>query len=165
MNKFRMITLAASALFLVGCATFEHAPKEYQGPVATLLDWGYSEDRSKAQLFAAMEIDGNRIYNAFIASARASHGQGNMLTTMFPTRRVKAIPMKVSIKCSHATGAPIAALASQANGTFFSTEGIVDFKPEPNRTYIVKGELKKEKSTCWIEDFATGKAVTTIISN
>jgi hypothetical protein len=152
------------AVIASGCATYQPVPKEYTGPTATLRDTGISEDGSKAQMFAAVEIDGNRIMNAFWASANASQGQGNRLSTVFPKRAVKATPMKITLKGSHATGAPIAAIASQMAGTFFSVEGVVEFTPKPDGKYVVKGELKKEKSTVWIEDVETGKPVSAVIS-
>jgi hypothetical protein len=77
---------------------------------------------------------------------------------------VKAKPMKVTLRGSHATGAPIHAMASQMAGTFFSVEGSVDFSPQENRKYRVKGELKKEKSSVWIEDAETGEPATSVIS-
>jgi hypothetical protein len=156
--------LFAATLALTGCATFEPVPQEYTGPTATLRDTGFSEDGTKAQLFAAAEIDGNRIMNAFWASANASQGRGASLTTVLPERKVKAAPMKVTLKASHATGAPIAAMASQLAGTFFSVEGVVDFTPKADGKYVVKGELKKDKSSVWIEDIETGKPVTQVVS-
>lgn len=163
--KFTISTVVvAFSLLASGCATFEPVSKEYTGPTATLKDSGFSEDASKAQLFAAVEIDGNRVMNAFWASANASQGRGNSLSTVFPERKVKAAPMKVTLKGSHATGAPIAAIASQMAGTFFSVEGVVDFTPKPDGKYVVKGELKKEKSTVWIEDLETGIPVSAIVS-
>jgi len=153
------------ALLISGCAAYEPVSKEYTGPTATLQDTGFSEDRGKAQIFAATDIDGNRIMNAFWASAQASQGRGYILLTVFPERKLKAAPMKVTLRGSHATGAPIAAIASQIAGTFFSVEGVVDFTPKPDGKYAVKGELKKEKSTVWIEDTETGKPVTSIVGN
>jgi len=163
--KLTINTVALTfALLASGCATYEPVPKEYAGPTATLKDTGFSEDGSKAQMFAAIEIDGNRVMNAFLASANASQGRGNSLSTVFTERKVKAATMKVTLKGSHATGAPIAAIASQMAGTFFSVEGVVDFTPKPDGKYVVKGELKKEKSTVWIEDLETGKPVSTLVS-
>lgn len=157
-------TIALAGVALVsGCATFEPVPKEYTGPTASLRDTGFAEDATKAQLFAAMEIDGNRIANAFSASANASQGQGRRLTTVVPERKVKAVPMKVSLRCGHATGAPIDAIASQLAGTFFAVEGVVDFTPQADGKYVVKGKLEKDKSTCWVEDAGTSRPVTAII--
>lgn len=163
--KFLLSTaVVACALMASGCATYEPVSKDYTGPTATLKDTGMSEGGSKAQMFAATNIDGNRVMNAFWASAIVSNGKGNNLTTVLPERKVKAAPMKVTLKGSHATGAPIAAIASQIAGTFFSVEGVVDFTPEPDGNYAVRGELKKEKSSVWIEDVETGMPVSAIVS-
>jgi hypothetical protein len=152
------------SLSLGACATYEPVPKEYTGPTAYVADSGWYEDRTKARMFALIAIDGNWIKNAFSASASASHEQGASLTAIYPDRKVPARPMKVLLKGSHATGAPINAIVSQLAGTFFSVEGTVDFTPEAGKTYRVRGELAKEKSSVWIEDTSTGKAVTAVVT-
>ena len=154
------ILSAVFSLALVGCATYQPVPPGYTGSVATVSDSGFSEGGTKAQLFVLAEIDGNLIANSFGASARASHGQGFSLTTRFVSRQIPAKPMKVTLRASHTTGAPIQALFSQAAGTFFSVDGVVDFSPLPDGKYIVKGELKKEGSSVWIEDASTSQPVT-----
>jgi hypothetical protein len=86
------------------------------------------------------------------------------LSAVFVERKVKISPMKLKIRASHATGAPIHAIASQMAGTFFSIEGEVDFSPQPNTTYVVKGNLKKEKSSVWLENAATGQPASAIVT-
>ncbi len=71
--------------------------------------------------------------------------------------------MKVKLRGSHATGAPIQALLSKSAGTFFSVEGVVDFSPKTDGKYVVKGKLKKDESSVWIEDVNTSQPVTEII--
>lgn len=162
-----MRKLIPALLFVVGlaaCATYEPVPKDYTGPTAVIADSGISEDGTKAQLFALMEVDGNRVGNAFGASAAASHGRGASLTTVYPQRAVPARPMKLLIRGSHATGMPIHAIASQIAGTFFSVEGTVHFTPEAGRRYVVRGDLKKDKSSVWIEDAETGKPASAAIT-
>lgn len=68
--------------------------------------------------------------------------------------------MQATIRASHATGAPIAAIASQMAGTFFSVEGVVDFEPRADIWYVVKGVLSKESSSVWIEEADSGIVVT-----
>lgn len=165
MKAIKLLSSLYLAVVLSGCASYEPVPKEYTGPTATVRDTGFSEDGTKAQMFAVTEIDGNRVMNAFWASAIASHGRGASLTTVFTERKVKAAPMKITLRASHATGAPIHALASQMAGTFFSVEGVVEFTPQAGNVYVVKGELKKEKSSVWIEDTATGRPATTVVMN
>ncbi|MGC1174033.1 hypothetical protein [Polaromonas sp.] len=160
----RMLKLAGGllvALALHGCATYKPVPEGYTGPVAVVADSGTPGDGKKSVIFAMMDVDGQGIDNSFRASAGASYGRGFALTTQFVGRSVPANKaMKVRLKGSHITGAPIHAIASQIAGTFFSVEGVVDFTPVSGGNYIVKGELKKGASSVWIEDRATGLPVT-----
>lgn len=151
---------AVAVTFLVGCATYQPVPDGYTGPVASVADSGFAEGGTKAQLFVLSEVDGNKIPNSFTASAQASYGQGFRLNTRFVERLVPAKTMKVAIRGSHTTGAPIQAMFSQAAGTFFSVEGVVEFTPKADARYIVRGELRKEGSTVWIEDAQTNQPVT-----
>jgi hypothetical protein len=162
--SFKRVFVLCCAWLLASCATYQPVPKDYTGPTASVRDTGFSEDGTKAQMFALVEVDGNRIMNAFWASANASQGRGASLSTVFPERQVQARAMKVKLQGSHATGAPIHAMASQLAGTFFSVEGVVDFTPKANGRYAVKGELKKGKASVWIEDAETGQPATTIVS-
>ncbi|RVT47046.1 hypothetical protein ENE75_24435 [Rubrivivax albus] len=148
------------AVVISGCATYQPVPEGYSGPKAVLVDSGKYEDGSKAQLFAAVEVDGNQIENSFGASAYASQGRGFSLTMAVTEREVPARPMKVTLRASHTTAAPIHAIASQLAGTFFSVEGTVDFEPKPNVRYVVRGELKKGASSVWIEEALSGQPVT-----
>lgn len=161
---FKRVFVLVCALLGASCATYQPVPKDYMGPTALVHDTGFSEDGTKAQLFAMVEVDGNRIMNAFWASANASQGRGASLTTVYSERRVPARAMKVMLRGSHATGAPIHAIASQLAGTFFSVEGVVDFLPKADGHYVVKGDLKKDRSSVWIEDAETGQPVTTVVS-
>jgi hypothetical protein len=157
------LKLAFPALLFVvlsGCASYKPVPDGYTGPVATVSDSGFAEDGSKAQLFVLSEVDGNRIDTSIGASAGASHGRGFALTASIIERQVPAKPMKVALRATHTTAAPIHAIASQMAGTFFSVDGVVDFSPQPNGKYVVKGELKKDASSVWIEDANTQQPVT-----
>ena len=147
-------------LSLYACAAYKPVPDGYTGPVATIRDTGFAEGSTKAQMFVLVEIDGNTIPNSLHESANASRGLGFFQRTLFTSRQVPARPMKVKLRGTHITGAPIHALFSQAAGTFFSVEGTVEFTPSPGGYYEVKGELKKEGSSFWIEDGRTNQPVT-----
>lgn len=158
--QFKPAFCALLLVVLSGCASYKPVPEGYTGPVATVSDSGFAEDGSKAQLFVLSEVDGNRIDTSIGASAGASHGRGFALTTSIIERQVPAKPMKVALRATHTTAAPIHAIASQMAGTFFSVDGVVDFSPQPNGKYVVKGELKKDASSVWIEDANTQQPVT-----
>lgn len=147
-------------LLLGGCAAYKPVPEGYSGPIAWVADSGRSEDGTKAQLFALIAVDGNPIESSFSASAGRSYGQGFALTVVNTGREVPAKPMKVTLKASHITGAPIHAITSKMAGTFFSVEGVVDFSPQPKAHYVVRGTLSAGASSVWIEDIATGQPVT-----
>jgi hypothetical protein len=159
-DPMKKVALFLMAFTLFGCAAYKPVPDGYTGPVATIEDTGFSENATKAQLFVVSEIDGNKIDNALDASRDASYGQGLVLRTQLVKRQVPVRPMKLKLLATHTTGAPIHALFSQAAGSFFSVEGVVDFTPESGGRYVVKGELKKEGSSVWLEDAKTNQLVT-----
>lgn len=156
----RLITASFVALLVAGCASYEPVPPGYAGDTATVTDNGFSEESTRARTYALVAIDGRSVMNGFIASRNASAGQGARLTMVLTERLVPAKPMKVTLRASTTTGAPIHAIAAQLAGTFFSVEGVVDFSPEPNRRYSVRANLEKDSSSVWIEDEATGQPVT-----
>lgn len=156
----KMVAAVVVTAAFGGCATYSPVPEGYTGPTASVADSGRQEDGTKAQLFAMTNIDSHRVMNAFWASSSASYGRGFALSMSIPERKVPAKPMNVTLRGSHATAAPIHAIASQMAGTFFSVEGIVAFDPKPNGRYVVKGELKKGASSVWIEDAETGQPAT-----
>ncbi|MBI3384488.1 MAG: hypothetical protein HY019_21020 [Aquabacterium sp.] len=161
--KKLLISLAITTL--AGCATYKPIPENYAGPIATVVDSGQSEDSTKAQIFALTEIDGHGIRDSFGTSHQASYGQGASLRLEITERQVPAHAMKVKIRGSHATGAPIHELASRAAGTFFEVEGVVDFNPQADKRYKVVGTLSKRDSAVWIEDEATHQPVTQKVLN
>lgn len=161
MSKTRNIfACLAAALALHGCAMYKPVPEGYKGPTAVIKDSGFKEDETTAQIFALVEVDGHIVENAFGASVEASRGRGFSLTARYVTREVPAVPMKLKLRGAHTAGAPIQEMISRATGIFFSVEGVVDFTPEPDRWYVVNGELKKDGSSIWIEDEKTGQPVT-----
>ncbi|WP_230182408.1 hypothetical protein [Aquabacterium sp. CECT 9606] len=156
----KKLILSLFVLSISGCAVYKPVPENYTGPIATVTDSGRSEDSTKAQIFALTEIDGHNIRSSFQTSRIASQNQGPILYLSLTKRQVPAVPMKVKIRGSHATGAPIHELASRAVGTFHEVEGTVDFTPEPNGNYMVVGTLSKESSSVWIEDANSHQPVT-----
>jgi hypothetical protein len=152
----KRFTCAVVCAVLGGCASYQPVPPGYGGPTATLSDFAIIEGQTKAQLFVVLEIDGHPVENSIGATATASRGQFFSLRTNIVERPIPVRPMKVKLKGTHATGAPIHNLLSQAVGTFYSVEGVVDFSPLPNKVYFVRGELKEQGSSVWITEEDTG---------
>jgi hypothetical protein len=150
--------------FLTACASYNPVPPGYTGPVAVIHDSTEAEGGTKGRLFFVEEIDGNRIDNARTETRRASQGRGFALTTNGSMRTVPVKSMRLKLIGTHVVAAPIHEMASRAIGTFFEVEGVIEFTPKPNGTYRVRGELKKNASTVWIEDDETREMVTAKIT-
>lgn len=148
-------------LTLTGCALpRDPLPQGYDGPVAVVADTTRSETANKAQIFAMTEVDGQKIQNAFTKSGKSHQDKGMLLLTVAMSHQLPAHPLKITLRASHATGAPIQELMSRASGTFHEVEGVVEFTPAPNGHYIVNGILAEEGSSVWIEDADTHRLVT-----
>lgn len=162
-------------LVLGGCATYGPSippapvPETYSGPVVSVTDSAIPDSRYKGLLFGLMEIDGKAIDNVFEATRRSSQANatpfrrveaGFLLYSSVVTRRVPVRPMKVRLRASHATGAPIHAVFSAVSGDFVSVEGSVEFAPEVGHEYVVTGILSSNNRSVWIEDIATGEPAT-----
>jgi hypothetical protein len=158
MKLFAALILATT---LVACAAYQPVPEGYAGPTAKVADTGnYVDAYTKGQIFALMEVDGQRIKDSFWASSMASNGQGFTLAMDLQERQVPVRPMKVTLRGSHVTGAPIHAIMAKAAGTYFTVEGTVSFTPQANTLYVVKGALSSGASSVWIEELISGKVVT-----
>jgi hypothetical protein len=156
-SKLSLLALLA----LTGCATFSPSiPDTYKGPVASVADTGRQEDGTKGQFFVLTEIDGRSIENSLHETRSASSGQGFALTSRFTTRSVPATALKVKLIGTHLAAAPIQAMVGRAAGTFFSVDGVVDFKPVEGKKYVVTGELKKERSCVWIQEDGAAQPAT-----
>lgn len=162
MNKLITFLMAAT---LAGCAAHRPVPEGYTGPLATVADSGRLEGSTRAQVFAVTEINGKGITDSFLATRYASQGRGASIRMELTERQVPAQAMKLTIRGSHITGAPIQEFADRAMGTFFEVEGVVDFTPAPDKRYRVVGTLSKQESVVWVEDEATKEPVTPKVSS
>ncbi len=128
--------------------------------VATIEDSGFAEDGALAQLFVVAAVDGKGVPNSLRETAAASRSTWFNQNAVFTGREIPVKPTKLTLRGRYRTRAPIHEIASRADGTFFSVEGDVQFTPVVEGRYVVKGELRKEGSSVWLEDAATGKVVT-----
>lgn len=160
MKKILSALLIVALASLTGCASHQPIPENYSGPIATVRDSGLNEGGTKAQIFALTEIDGRGIRDSFLTTRQASQGKGATIRLEITERQIPAQPMKVKLRGSHATGAPIHEIASRAVGTFLEVEGVVDFAPQADKRYRVTGTLAKTGSAVWIEDENTRQPVT-----
>ena len=144
-------------LLLSGCATVAPSiPPNYSGPQARLDDSAMVHSGSKADMFVAEQLDGQNIDNGMRRSQQASQGRGFALTTVpFGRTIVAGKPVKIGVKGRTVFAAPIQALTS----TVYQVKGTVEFVPDPNTTYVVRGEFGETYSAVWVEEVASKTVV------
>lgn len=164
MQTIKSFTAIALLLLLTACASYKPVPEGYTGPVAIIRDTSEPEDGTKAQQFYIAEIDGNRVENSRSATRQSSYGTGFALFARGYERTVPARSMKLKLIGTHVVAAPIHEFASRAIGTFYEVEGVVEFTPKEGVRYAVRGELKKNASSVWIEEEESKVIVTPKVS-
>lgn len=136
------------ALALGGCATYgPSVPTDYTGPKATVKDTAKVYSSSKADFFYLSQVDGKKIEDSRSKTVRMNRGQGMQMTPYILKNPIPAKPTTLSIVGRTEYAAPILAL----NNTVYQLKGNVEFNPEPNRTYVVRGELGENYSAIWLE--------------
>ena len=148
-----------AAVLLGGCATYHPSvPEDYRGATSVIEDTETRIDDGKADLFYLTHVNGNRVKNSRSETQSWSYGQGNLLTTVLITHPVAATEQTFSIIGRTIYAMPARALAS----TVYEVKGDVTFVPEPDVTYLIRGELTDERSSVWLERSDTGEVVETI---
>jgi hypothetical protein len=152
----KIVLLILSFSVLSGCATFHPTiPEGYSGPVATIQDSEKRIDVGKADLFYLSHIDGRSIRNSRSASMSASYGQGNRLSTVLINNSVPVGSHSFTVVGRTVYAMPARALAS----TVYEVKGDIEFSPEQDASYIIKGVLAEEGSSVWIANSSTGEVV------
>jgi hypothetical protein len=148
--------LALIALIFAGCAAVKHPlPEGYSGLTAYVHDSWSLDENEKDQVFALLEVNGVEIINAISDTRRLSFGRGFQTAHMGAARLIPAQRLKVQIRGTHFSSAPIAEIARRTVGTFLAVEGTLEFNAAPKGEYRVTGALSKKESCVWIEDIAT----------
>jgi len=153
--NFKAMFVIASLILTTACSSpyKRSIPEGYTGPTAHILDTIEMDGKSKADFFYISKINGNRVKNAFSETYKYTEGRG---MHMYPVQHSREVPtFQNSFKIIGRTGyaAPIQALT----GTVYEVKGIVNFTPEKDKTYQVKGSLTETSSSVWIEDTVTKK--------
>lgn len=144
--------LIVLALFGVSaCVSYSPSVSpSYTGPTATIADSFARQTAGRANFFVLKEVDGKLVENALSRSAAASYGQGNTLSTVGKSRQVEVREQKLTLLAQVYSAAPIAGMFN--SGKNYSVEGVINFSPESNASYTVKGKLDSQNSLVWLED-------------
>jgi hypothetical protein len=140
-------------LFISGCATYEPAPKGYVGATAKFADSVTSDGERCASFFFLEAYDGHEVQNALVATQRRNSGRGMAMATEGYSRQVPAQEATFHLTGRTHCAAPII----EVGHTVYLIEGDVEFAPQGDGQYVVKGELRDDYSAVWVEDQLTGK--------
>lgn len=140
--------LALTFFILTGCATVSPSiPENYTGLQARIDDSTLVHSGSKADMFVAEQLNGKDIDNSIRRSLQASSGRGFALTVVqFGRPVVAGEPVKLGVRGKTIYAAPIQALSS----TVYQVKGTIEFVPEPNARYVVRGEFGETYSAVWV---------------
>ena len=106
-------------------------------------------------MFYAEAINGQVIESSRNSTDKASAGQGRNLSVKNIERKIPIQPLKVSIVGRTIYAAPIDVLIRSV----YEVKGDIEFTPEENKIYTVRGVLGEKYSAVWIEEGADKKVV------
>ncbi|MBA4108801.1 MAG: hypothetical protein C0487_04315 [Leptothrix sp. (in: Bacteria)] len=145
----KLLSLLAFA-FLSGCASvYNPVPDGYVGPTSNLSDSFNVVSGSKVEFFYVDQLDGHQVTNSRFASIAANKGRGMSMSPVFIQRAIPANkPLSLLLVARTEYAAPILTLTNAV----YQVKGTIDFTPEPNKRYIVRGELGESRSSVWLEE-------------
>jgi len=79
------------------------------------------------------------------------------MSTVEHARDVPAKASTLVLEGRVSYGAPIQEIMNSS--TVYTVQRTVNFAPESNKTYVVKGTLTSERKEVWLEEAASGKRI------
>ena len=141
---------------LTGCATYQPTiPEGYNGPRATIKDSAKVHSTSKADFFFVTHVNKNGVESSLIRTRQVNYGRGMYMEPQVLQHEIPAQSTTINIVGRTEYAAPILAFTNPV----YEVKGVIDFTPEPNKTYVVRGDLGKDYSAVWIEDESSNAVV------
>lgn len=152
-----IIALLMVASVLAGCATSHKPtiPYGYTGPRSSVNDTVKVYSNSKADLFYVSDVNGSKIDDALGSTRIKNQNHGFNMEAVALQHEIPVQLTTLNIVGRTEYAAPILAFTN----TVYEVKGIVEFTPEPNKTYVVRGVLGENYSAVWVEDLGSGAVV------
>jgi len=148
----------ATALLLAGCGSFHGfepaTPADYTGATVNVADQVVALSSQRLHVFEMTRVDGRRLASSSVATTRT--GSTLAMTPVALTNELPLQPSRVQIQAATQYATPMVAMSSPT----CRTVGEVAFTPREGGRYAVNGRIADEACEVWIEDLATGQAVT-----
>jgi hypothetical protein len=152
----KLFLCAFMAVSLAGCASFSPSvPPDYSGPLATVQDTVKAYSDSKADFFYVSHVDGRKIESSWVITRSKNYGNGMSMKPFVIQNQIPARPTVLNIVGKTEYAAPILSIVN----TVYEVTGTVEFTPEPNKVYVVRGDLGENYSAVWLEEETTHQVV------
>ena len=163
MTKPRKLALIfAGAWGLTACATFHDPMQGYDsGPWCGIEDSAARESDSRVVLFYVEKVDGQPIDQAWATTSRYNQGRGFAVDPKPVIRNLPARRMRLTLVAQTYNGAPVLDLFRKD----FVVRGEVDFVPQDQTFYVVKGVLNADHGKIWLADQRTGAQVSPAVES
>ncbi|MEM9238072.1 MAG: hypothetical protein AAGB14_14970 [Verrucomicrobiota bacterium] len=154
--KLNHLLAIAPALLFSSCVQYYSLPEDYAGPTATIVNRGEAHDAFKSSVFRVAEIDGKQVTST---PMKTPYGGGPVVTMGESSVVVPAgSPIEVKLSAGDRFAADGAALMYGLSGNVSkSAAETFTFTPKANATYLVDGQLGKDRSSVWMKDQASGR--------
>lgn len=151
-NKYLCILTFTISFMMSGCASYNPIPDGYSGQKASIEDSSIEHSTEKVDFFFVEAVDGHDVNNSVIETKKANYGRGFMMTPKTIGREIPAQPINLTIVGKTIYAAPILSFTN----IVYKIKGSVQFTPEANKFYTVKGELGESNSAVWVEEYGAG---------
>jgi len=160
----RIVPLAASALLLSGCGSFQAfqpaTPADYTGATANVADQVVAISPQRLHVFEITQVDGRRLASSSTASTRAGQGSGMTLKPVPLTNELPVRETKVRLQAAVQYASPVVSMSSPSCRTI----GDVSFTPVEGKRYAVNGRIAADACEVWIEELGTGQRATEAVT-
>jgi hypothetical protein len=156
---FRRQCILLGLVLLAGCETAPvTGPQAPAGPRARLDETAKVHSTSKADFYVVTDINGLAVKNSMAETFSRNYGRGMVMTPYFVNQDLPAgQPVKIGVMARTYFAAPALAFVNDA----YQVKGVVEFTPQENGRYIMRGELGEHYSAVWIEDRSNDAVVGT----
>lgn len=130
-------------------------PADYDFSTAVIKDSVQTYSSSKADFFVVSRIQQATTNNSLQKTLQLNQGRGLTMTPYLVDQEVPTQKVSVQLLGRTHYAAPILALTN----TVYEIKGDVEFTPQANKVYVVKGVLGEDYSAIWLEEQGTGNIV------
>mgnify|MGYP000070029680 FL=1 len=130
-------------------------PADHDFSTAVIKDSVQTYSTSKADFFVVSKIQQTATISSLQKTLQLNQGRGMFMIPYLVDQEIAAQKINIQLLGRTHYAAPILALTN----TVYEIKGDVEFTPQANKVYVVKGVLSADYSAIWLEEQGTGNIV------